>query len=326
MSLSSRVMGLLFFVAANGNGFAQTAEVQEFPQSAIQMIVSVPAGGANDMIARILAERLSAKWGKPVVVENRVGAGSNIAAEFVSRASPDGYTILVSPPAPLVVNAALFKQLRYDPTALTPISIISFTPNVLVVSSKSRFKTAEQFLEFAKRNPEKLSYASQGNGTTGHLTGALMEQILGVKQIHVPYSGAAPALNDLVAGHVDFMFADVGTISSLTQGGALRMLAVLAERPIDIDPSVPTMASIGMKDFLSDTWTAFSAPPGTPLAIRQKLSAAMREIIFSDKVKAHLEKLGITPLGLTPEESAQVILKETRRWTDVIKRAGVTID
>jgi tripartite-type tricarboxylate transporter receptor subunit TctC len=326
MPLLPLLMGVLLSLASGTYALAQSADVKDFPESPIRMVVSVAAGGANDIVARIVSEKLLAKWGKPVVVENRVGAGSNIAAELVSRANPDGYTLLVSPPAPLVVNAALYKQLRYDPTALAPISIAIVTPNVLVVGGKSRFKTAEEFLTFARSNPEQLSFASQGNGTTGHLTGALMEQILGVKQIHVPYNGAAPALNDLVAGHVNFMFADVGTVASLAQGGELRMLAVLAEKRIDLDANIPTMSELGMGNFLSDTWTGFSAPPGTPLSIRQKISDAIKEIVFSDEVKARLQKLGITPLGLSPDQSAKVIAKETVRWTDVVKRAGVTLD
>ena len=314
--------GLMLMMAQSS---AQDAAA-DFPKGPIKLIVSASAGGGNDMIARIVAERLASKWGQSVVVENRPGAGNNIAAEYVYRSPSDGYTLLVSPPAPLVVNAALFKELRFDPKKLEPVTITSYIPNVLVVGPNSKFNTAREFFDYFKKNPEKLSFASQGNGTTGHLTGALMEQLLGAKQLHVPYAGAAPAVNDVVAGHVDFMVADIGTILPLAEGGKLKMLATLTKDPSPVAPSLPTIGSVGMPELLSDTWTAFTAPPGTPLAIREKYAAAVREIIFSPDIKARIEKLGIVPWGLDPQQSAKIIAQETKRWTDVVRAANVRID
>jgi tripartite-type tricarboxylate transporter receptor subunit TctC len=313
--------GLLLATSAR----AQTGAA-EYPKGPIKVIVSAAAGGGNDLIARILSEKLPAKFGQPLVVENRPGAGNNLAAEVVYRAPPDGYTLLCSPPAPIVVNAALFKELRFDPTKLEPVAITSYIPNVLVVNTKSPFKTAQEFIAYARANPGKLTFASQGNGTTGHLTGALFEELTGAKQVHVPFGGAAPALNDVVAGHVDFMFADIGTVLPLAQGNLLRMLATLTKEPPPVAPDLPTIASVGLPELLSDTWTIFTAPPGTPRAIRDKLAAAMREAIFLPDVAARLQKIGVVPWGLDVDQTSELVARETKRWTDVVRKANVRVE
>ncbi len=307
--------------SAAAPAFAQTAA--DYPKAQIKIICSAAAGGGNDLIARIVAERLQAKWGQNVIVENRVGAGNNLATEVVYKSAPDGYTLLVSPPASITVNSVLFKELRFDPKKIEPVAITSYIPNVLVVGANSRFKTAQEFIAFAKANPGKLTYASQGNGTTGHLTGALFEELTQSKQAHVPFGGAAPALNDVAAGHVDFMFADIGTVLPLAQGNLLRILATLTKEAPPVMPDLPTIASVGMPEMLSDTFTTFTAPPGTPLDIREKLAAAMREIIMSPDVKERLNKIGVVPWGLNVQESAAHIERETERWTAVVKKANL---
>lgn len=313
-------------VIATGATIAQQAETAaQYPSRQIRLVVSAAAGGGNDFIARIVADRLQARWGQTVTVENRPGAGNNIAAEFVYRAPADGYMFLVSPPAPLVVNAALFKELRFDPKKLEPVAISSSIPNLLVVRGNAPWKTAQEFIAYAKANPNKLSYASQGNGTTGHLTGALFEMLIGAKHAHVPYSGAAPALNDVAANHVDFMFADIGTIMPLAQAGKVKILAAtMKETPKQV-PGVPTIAEAGLPLLLSDTWTAFTAPPGTPADIRQKVADAIREIIFSAPIVARLDQLGVVPLGLGPKEMAELVASESERWTDVVEKANVRL-
>lgn len=313
-------------VIATGGALAQQAETAaQFPSRSIRLVVSAAAGGGNDLIARIVSERLQARWNQTVTVENRPGAGNNIAAEFVFRAPPDGYTLLVSPPAPLVVNAALFKELRFDPKRMEPVAVSSSIPNMLVVRGNAPWKTAKEFIAFARENPGKLSYASQGNGTTGHLTGALFEMLIGAKHAHVPYSGAAPALNDLAANHVDFMFADIGTIMPLAQAGKVHMLAATMKETPKQAPGVPTIAEAGLPQLLSDTWTAFTAPPGTPLDIRLKYAEAIREIIFTAPVVARLDQLGVIPLGLGPKEMAELVASESKRWTDVVEKANVRL-
>lgn len=314
------------FAILAGAGAALAQSAATYPNAPIKIIVSAAVGGGNDLIARIAGDRLQKKWGQPVLVDNRPGAGNNLATELVYRSAPDGYTILVSPPASLVVNKALFKELRFEPEKIEPVAITSYIPNVLVVNANSPFKTARELIDFARNNPGKLSYASQGTGTTGHLTGALFETLTGARQNHVPFGGAAPALNDVAAGHVDFMFADIGTTMPLLDGKLVRVLATLTKEPIAVAPDAPTIASVGLPDLLSDTWTAFTAPPGTPLDVREKLAAALKDIIFDPEVVSRLARLGVVPWGLGPKEAAEVIARETIRWTDVVNKAGIRVE
>jgi tripartite-type tricarboxylate transporter receptor subunit TctC len=321
MALSRRICIAAALASFVCPAVAQTAA--DYPKAPIKIIVSAAAGGGNDLIARIVAERLQSKWGQTVVVENRPGAGNNLATEIVYRSAPDGYTLLVSPPAPLVVNQALFKELRFDPKKIEVVGITSYIPNLLIVGGKSQFNTAQEFIAYAKANPGKLSYASQGVGTTGHLTGALFEEMIGAKHAHVPFSGGAPALQNVASGHVDFVFADLGTALPLAEGGLVKMLATLTKEVPAAAPKLPTIAAVGLPDLLSDTFTSFTAPPGTPLDIREKLNAALREIIMSEDVKARLNKIGVVPWGLTVKQSEEHIARETERWTSVVKKANL---
>jgi tripartite-type tricarboxylate transporter receptor subunit TctC len=316
---------ILALFAAGAPASAQTG-AGDYPTRSIRLIVSAAAGGGNDLIARLVGQHLQPKWKQSIVVENRPGAGNNIAAEFVYKSDPDGYTLLVSPPAPLVVNKALFKELRFEPEKLEPVAISSYIPNVLAVKPDSPFKTAQELIAFARANPGKLTYGSQGNGTTGHLTGALFEMLTGAKQAHLPYSGAGPALRDLAAGIYDFIFADIGTVLPLTEGDKpVRILAATVKQAPSIAKHLPTIAEVGMPELQSDTWTAFTAPPGTPLAIREKWAAAIREIMFMPEVSANLAKIGVEPWGMGPQEMADLVAKETTRWTEVVRKANVRI-
>ena len=305
---------------------AQGDKAADYPSRTVRIIVSAAAGGGNDLIARLVGQHLQPKWGQSIVVENRPGAGNNLAAEFVYKSDPDGYTLLVSPPAPLVVNKALFKELRFEPEKLERVAISSYIPNVLAVKPDSPFKTAQELFAFAKANPGKLTYGSQGNGTTGHLTAALFEMLIGAKHAHLPYGGAGPALRDLAAGVYDFIFADIGTVLPLTQGERpVRMLAATVKKAPSIARHLPTIAEVGMPELESDTWTAFTAPPGTPLAIREKWAAAIKEVMFTPQVMAMLEKIGVEPWGLGPKEMSELIERETARWTEVVRKANARV-
>ena len=326
MTSTSRTFAaaVLAVVALPVAAFAQS--VADYPSKSVRLIVSAAAGGGNDLIARIVAQHLQPKWKQSIVVENRPGAGNNSAAEFVYKSEPDGYTFLVSPPAPLVFNKALFKELRFEPEKLEPVSISSYIPNVLVVKPGSPFKTAQDLIAYAKANPGKLTYGSQGNGTTGHLTGALFEMMIGAKHAHLPYTGAGPALRDLAGGVYDFIFADIGTVLPLTQGDSpVIMLAATTKEAPSIAKHLPTIAQVGLPDLLSDTWTAFTAPPGTPLVIREKWAAAIKEIMFTPEVSATLAKLGVEPWGLGPKEMADLVAKESTRWQAVVRKANAKI-
>jgi tripartite-type tricarboxylate transporter receptor subunit TctC len=294
-----------------------------YPNHTVKIIVCVPAGGGVDTVTRIIADKLSKKWGQPVVIENRAGASGNIGAATVYTADPDGYTLLASQPAPITINPLLYKKMSFDPTKFETVAIMSKIPNTLLVREKFPAKTAKEFLAYAKAHPGKLNYASQGNGTTSHLTAALMEKRTGIKAVHVPYKGTSPALNDLVAGHVDFIFMEMARSIALHRGGKARILAVATDKRLSILPDIPTMEEAGVPDFVSITWNAISAPPKTPAAIVAKINAAVNEALNEPDVQAHFKKVNLIPGGGSPAEAAAWVKQETKNWGQVIKDAGV---
>ncbi len=295
----------------------------DYPNKAVRVVVTVPAGGGVDTVTRLLTERLRQKLGQPFVIENKGGAGGNIAAEFVSQADPDGYTLMASQPAPITTNAVLYKKLNFDPTAFVPVALMSSAPNVLLVKNDFPAKTLAEFMAYVKSNPASLNYASQGPGTTSHLTAELFNKIAGSKLTHVPYKGTGPALNDIVAGHVDLIFMQLEAAIKLHENGKARILAVTTEKRIPQLPDIPTMAEGGMKDFISDTWNALSAPPKTPQPIVARLNAAVNDVLKLPEMQEQYRKLGLQLGGGSPQDLAKVIKDDTTRWGDVIKEAKI---
>jgi tripartite-type tricarboxylate transporter receptor subunit TctC len=317
----------LFSFAAAGLSLALPAVAQDaaatYPSRSVRIIVTVPAGGGVDSVTRIFADKLQRRLGQSFVIENQGGAGGNVGASTVFGATPDGYTLMSSQPAPLTTNAALYKKLSFDPAALEPVVIMSRFPNVLLVRKDFPAKTAAEFIAYAKANPGKLNYGSQGIGTTSHLTTELFMSLTGTKMVHVPYKGTAPALNDLIAGHVDFIFMELSSAVRLHQGGNARILAVATDKRLDSLPDIPTMLEAGVPNFVSDTWNALSAPPKTPVPIVNKLNQAVNEIIGAPEIKKQFEELNLLPAGGSPAAMAKFVKDETQRWTEVIHRAGI---
>ena len=233
--------------------FASSALAQDaaanYPNRPIRIIVCVPAGGGVDTVTRIVANRLQERFGQPLVVENRAGAAGNIGADVVFHSDPDGYTLLAAQSSPLTINPLLYKQMNFDPTLFEPVAIMTVIPNVLLVRPNFPAKTAQEFIAYAKANPGKINYASQGIGTTSHLTAALFETVTGTKLVHVPYKGTAPALNDLIAGHVDMIFMELASAIKLHEAGRARILAVATAKRVANLPGVPTLGEIGAKNF-----------------------------------------------------------------------------
>lgn len=294
-----------------------------FPNKPIKIVVCVPAGGGVDTVTRIVAEGLHRKLGQPVIVENRAGAAGNIGAEFVFSSDPDGYTLLAAQPAPLTVNPLLYKKMNFDPTQFEPVAIMTSIANVLLVRPEFPAKTAKEFIDYVKANPGKINYASQGIGTTSHLTAALFERMTGSKLVHVPYKGTAPALNDIIAGHVDFIFMELASAIKLHEGGKARILAVATDKRISSLPDIPTLNEAGVKGFESGTWNALAAPPKTPAAIVLKLNKAVNEVLQSPQAQDHFAKINLRAAGGSPAEAAAFIKKETEVWGGVIKDANV---
>jgi tripartite-type tricarboxylate transporter receptor subunit TctC len=295
----------------------------DYPNKPVKIIVTVPAGGGVDTVTRIFAERLQQKLGQSFVIENRGGAGGNVGAEAVYVSPPDGYTLMASQPAPLTTNVALYKKLNFDPAQLEPVAVMSKFPNVLLVRDDFPAKTAQEFIAYAKANPGKLNYASQGTGTTSHLTAELLVAQAGLKLTHVPYRGTGPALNDIVAGHVDFIFMELSSAVKLHDGKKARILAVATDKRLDILKDIPTMAEVGLAGFVSDTWNAISAPPKTPPAVIAKLKRTINDIIGDAGTKARFRELNIIAAGGSPEDMARLKRQETERWSKVIREAGI---
>jgi tripartite-type tricarboxylate transporter receptor subunit TctC len=305
---------------------AATALAQDaasYPNRPIRIIVCVPAGGGVDTVTRILAHGLQQKLGQPVVVENRAGAAGNIGAEAVYVADPDGYTLLAAQPSPLTVNPLLYKNMVFDPAKFEPIAIMTKVANVLLVRPDFPAKNAQEFIAYVKGSPGKVNYASQGIGTTSHLTAALFEKVTNSRLLHVPYKGTAPALNDLIASHVDVIFMELASAIKLHQAGKARILAVATTKRIPELPDIPTMDEAGVKGFESGTWNAIAAPPKTPPAIIAKLNKAVVETLKSPEVQDVFGKLTLQAAGGTPAEAKAFITKETEVWGKVIKDANV---
>jgi len=314
---------VLSFGAALALGWAGAASAAEFPDHPIRVIVSVPAGGGVDTVTRIVADKMRAALGQPLVVENKPGVSGSLAAETVFKAEPDGYTLLASQPAPITTALFLYKSLNYDPAQLVAIAIMSHVPNVVLVRKDFPAKTVPELIAYAKANPGKINYASQGIGTTSHTTAELFQSITGTKLTHVPYKGTAPAINDLLAGNVDLMFNELATSIELNKSGQARILAVTVKDRVPSLPDIPTLDEVGVHGCISDTWHAITAPPKTPPEIVNKLNAAANAAMRDSGLGERFAALSIGLGGGTPAEAHAFIREETQRWGDVIRKAGI---
>jgi len=301
------------------------ADAQDYPSRPVKIVVPFPAGGTADVMPRVIGEWLSRKWGQPVVVENRTGAAGNIGAEAVAKAEPDGYTLLSAPPPPLVINQNLYPKLGFDPSEFVPIVIMGRVPNALVVNPKLPLNSVAEVIAYAKANPGKLTSATQGNGTTSHLTSELFQMMADLKFQHVPYRGSAPALTDLVAGSVDLMFDNLGVSLPLVKGGQLKLLGVATPKRMASLPDVPTIAET-LPGFESAAWFAIVAPPKTPQAVVDKINADVNEALRQSDIVQRLTQLSAEPIGGTPQATAAYMREEIERWHKVIKAANVKLD
>ncbi len=296
-----------------------------WPTKPIKIIVPNPAGGSADLFPRLIAESLMTKLGQTIVIENKAGAAGNIAAEFLYNSEPDGYTLMAAPPPTLSINLSLYPKLNYDPTKFVPITILSLVPNALMVHPTVPANTVQELIAYAKANPGKISYASQGNGSTAHLTAELFKQKTSTQMVHVPYKGDAPAMADLLAGHVNVMFGNVAQASAHLKTGKLKVLAVTSSKRINSMPNIPAMQEI-VPGVVAVAWFAMVAPPKTPTAIVNRLSGLIAEILRTPEIAKRFAEIGAEHVGNTPDEMAQWMREDIERWRTVIKTGGVTID
>jgi tripartite-type tricarboxylate transporter receptor subunit TctC len=297
-----------------------------YPQKSVRVIVPFPAGGANDVLCRIVADNLSAGWKQPVIVENKPGAGGNVGAEIAWRAEPDGHTLLCAPPPPLAINHNLYKSLPYDWSKFMPITVLAMVPNVITARKDFPAESAGELAAYAKAEPGKVTYASQGNGSTSHLTAEMFSTMAGVKLVHVPYKGEAPALVDLTAGRVDIFMGNIAAALRFQKAGQAKFLGVTNRTRSPVAPEVPTAAEAGFPGLISVTWFALVAPPGTPDAVVQKISTDTAAALKQPDVRTKFLDQGAEPVGQDPAATASFIRDEERRWREVIKSANVTLE
>jgi tripartite-type tricarboxylate transporter receptor subunit TctC len=307
--------------------FSAGASAQDYPNRVVKIIVPFPAGGTADAMPRVVAEYLSRKWGQGVVIENRAGAGGNVGADAAYHADPDGYTLFAAPPPPLVINQNLYPKLPFDPAQFIPLAVMGKVPNAILTNSPKLkdVKSVADFVAYAKAHPGALNSATQGIGTTSHLTSELFQQKAGVKFQHIHYRGSAPAVQDLVAGTVDVAFDNIGAAGSLIRAGTIRALGVATEKPLASLPGVPTVKDT-VPGFVVVTWFALVAPPKVPQPLVNKLHADINEALRDPDVRKRLENLSAEVGGGSLAETAAFFKAEVETWRGVIKTANVKLE
>jgi tripartite-type tricarboxylate transporter receptor subunit TctC len=304
---------------------AGSARAQDYPDHAVKIIVPFAAGGTADAVPRLVGDWLSRKWGQPVIIENRTGAGGNIGAEVAYRSVPDGYTLLSSPPPPLVINQNLYPNIGFDPAKFEPVIVMAHVPNALFVNPRTvTASSVSELIAYLRDNPDKVTAATQGNGTTSHLTAELFQAMAKVKMRAIPYRGSAPALQGLLAGDVDLMFDNLGVSLPLVEAGNLKLLAVASAQRLPSLPDVPTVAET-LPGFQAVAWYAIVAPPGTPKNITDKINADVNEALRQPELQDRLRNLSAETFGGSVEKTAKYLQEEVERWGNVIKAADIKL-
>ena len=325
MKLPRRRFLHLLASAAAVAGMARHAAAQSYPARPVHLISGFPAGGPNDIVARLMGQWLSERLGQQFVIENRAGAGSNIAAEAVVHAAPDGYTLLMVA-TPNAINATLYKKLNFDfRRDIAPVGAIVRVPNVMVVHPAVPARTVPEFIAYAKVNPGKLVMASPGNGSSGHLSGELFRMLTGIELLHVPYRGGAPAMTDLLAGRAQVFFSPLFTMPEYIKAGTVRGLAVTAPARTSVLPDVPALCEF-VPNYEASTWFGIGAPHSTPAAVIDQLNAEINAGLGDPETRQRLVEQGGTVLPGSPAEFGQLIADETEKWGKVVKFAGTKLD
>jgi tripartite-type tricarboxylate transporter receptor subunit TctC len=319
--LTQAVRAAAIVCALTGSAWAQS----DYPHRTIRIVVPAPPGANLDTMPRIIADKLAAHWGQPVIIENKPGAAQNLGAEVVAKSGPDGYTLLATPQGPLVISQHFFPKLGFDPSAFTPVSIFASQPLVLIAHPGLPATQVGELVALAKGNPKRITFASAGIGSAPHLTAEMLKVAAGIDFVHVPYKGLAPAMTDLLAGHVDVLFDNLTNALPQVRSGSVKALGVAGETRIPELPDVPAIAEF-FPGFYSTSWFAIVAPPRTPAEIAGKLSQAVAAILRQPDVAERFRALASTPLGTSPAETADFLKKESERWRQLIVTAGIKLE
>lgn len=306
---------------------APTALAQAYPTRPVKLIVPFPPGGPLDATGRLVAQKLTDVWGQSVIVENKPGAGGNIGADLVAKAAPDGYTILLGALSTHAVNPTLYSSMPYDAVKdFAPITLLATTPNVLVVNPSLPVNSVKDLVAYAKAHPNKLSFGSGSNGSAGHLAGELFKVDTGTDIVHIPYKGAAPAMQALLAGDVQFMFDNLASATPQVKAGKLKALAVTTAKRSPLAPDLPTMAEAGLPGFDITTWYGLMAPAGTPKEIVAKWSTDVAKILNSPDIRERLAAQGAEAAPMTPDQFAAFIKSEIPKYARIVKASGAKVD
>lgn len=323
MTLYRRALLLALALLFPGTLAAQT---DTYPSRPIRIVVAFTAGGTTDIIARLVGKKMTEAWGQPVVIENRPGAGGNLGSSVVAKAPADGYTLLIGSVGPLAINATLYPNMPYDHLKdFVPICLVAEVPNMLVVHPSVPAQSVQELVTLARQRPGALNYGSTGNGTTGHLSGELLNEQAKIDLVHIPYRGAT-AVTDLLGGQIQLMFATIPSVIQHVRAGSLRAIAVTSSRRSAALPDIPTVAEAGYSGFEASSWFGFVAPTGTPDPIIRKLHAQIASIVKMPDINEQLSSQGADPVGSTPEEFGQYMRRETEKWAKVVKASGIRLD
>ena len=318
---------LLATIAVLPGGTTLAQATAPFPSKPVRIVVPFPAGGPLDTTGRVLAQELSKAWGQSVVVDNRPGAGGNIGADLVAKSAPDGYTVVMGALSTHAVNPSLYPSMPYDAVRdFAPITLVAVTPNVLVVNPSLPVNSVKELVAYAKANPNKLSFGSGSNGSAGHLAGELFKVDTGTDVVHVPYKGAAPAMQALLAGDTQFMFDNLASAMPQVKAGKLRALAVTTAKRSSLAPELPTMAEAGLAGFDISTWFGLLAPAGTPPEVIVRWNADVVKILRSPEMRERMVAQGAEPAPTTPAEFAAFIATELPKYAKIVKASGAKVD
>ena len=324
----SRIVALAAFVAAFVAVAAATAQTAAaaFPNKPLRIVVTFTSGGAPDILARLIGERLTADWGQPVVVDNKPGAGGNTGADFVARSANDGYTLVLGTVGTHAINGALYAKMPYDMVRdFAPVTLLATTPNLLVINNEVPARDLKEFIALGKKEG-KMTFASAGSGTSIHVSGELFKTMTGIDMTHIPYKGRATAIPDLLGGRVTMMFDNMPSSLPLVREGRLRALGVTSAQRSAAAPEIPTIAEQGLPGFDAVSWFAMFAPAGTPRPIVDKLQVEVKKILLSPEIGKRLAEIGLEVVGSTPDELASYQRSEIAKWARVVKESGAKVE
>ena len=322
--MARRLVALWFFVAVVAAlPFAAVLAQGSFPSKPVKFVVPYPGGGTNDVLARIVGDKLQAKWGQPVVIENRTGAGGNIGAALAAQAEPDGYTLFVSASPPLAINQSLYKQLAYKAEDFVPITVFGAVPNLVIVRKDLPVNSVKELIEHVRKIPGKVVYGSQGSGNTPHLTANMFMNMTGTSMVHVPYRGETLVYNDMLGGHVDVFFGNISGALALYRDGKLKVLAVTDKARAAAIPEVPTTAKSGLPDLISGAWYGMVGPPRLRQELRDLIAKATIEVLKLPDVQQRFRALNVEPVGNSPAAMAAYIKEDSQRWGEVIRTNNI---